>query len=200
MPPGRRRGDADTRGTIIGAARAEFLDRGYYAATIRAIARRAQVDPALIYHYFNDKPTLYAATLSIPTDPRQIQDEVRASPQAPGVTLVLRFLTQWESGPGQPGQAFVTLAQATASSPEAARGVREFLFDRVWGRADGAVEDADWRRTAVSSFLLGMAWNRYVLRTEPIASAPVADVAARFGPVIEGVMRGSGLAGREPAN
>src|SRR5262245_37634273 len=113
MPPGRRPGDADTRGTIIGAARAAFLDRGYTAATIRAIARRAEVDPALIYHYFNDKPTLYAATLSIPADPRQIQDEVRASQQSPGVTLVARFLTQWESGPGEPGQAFVTLAQAT---------------------------------------------------------------------------------------
>lgn len=194
MPPaGRRPGDVDTRGTIITAARAEFLASGYNAATIRAIARRAAVDPALIYHYFNDKPTLYAATLSIPEDPRQIQDQVRASPQAPGATLVVRFLTSWESGPGQPGQAFVTLAQATASSPEAARGVREFLFDRVWGRASSPAGDADWRRTAISSLLLGMAWNRYVLRTEPIASAPVDDVAAWFGPLIEGVMRGSGL-------
>jgi AcrR family transcriptional regulator len=194
MPrPGRRGRDADTRGTIIEAARAEFLALGYNAATIRAIARRAEVDPALIYHYFGDKPTLYAATLDIPEDPREIQDQVRAGSQSPGSILVQRFLAQWETGPGEPGQRFVTVAQATASSPEAARGVREFLFDRVWNRATGGAEDASWRRTGISSLLLGMAWNRYVLRTEPIASASIDDVAAWFGPVIEGIMRGSGL-------
>jgi AcrR family transcriptional regulator len=181
---------------IVDAARAEFLEHGYNDATIRAIARRARVDPALIYHYFGDKPTLYAATLDLPEDPRQIQDDVRASSQTGGSRLVELFMTQWETGPGEPGQRFVTLAQATVSSPEAARGVREFLFDRVWSRGEGAAEDAGWRRTAVSSLLLGMGWNRYVLRTEPIASAPIADIAAWFGPVIEGIMRGSGLGGQ----
>src|ERR1700724_3556290 len=131
MPrPGRRGGDADTRGTIIEAARAEFLESGYNEATIRAIARRAEVDPALIYHFFTDKPTLYAATLNLPVDPRRIQNEVRAadavdggprgggsgggesqqgagSPGAQagmsaGATLVERFLSQWETGPGPP--------------------------------------------------------------------------------------------------
>jgi AcrR family transcriptional regulator len=199
MPrPGRRGGDADTRGTIVEAARAEFLTHGYNAATIRAIARRAEVDPALIYHYFGDKPTLYAATLDIPEDPRQIQDHVRASSKGVGSILVERFLAQWETGPGEPGQRFVTVAQATASSPEAARSVREFLFDRVWNRTPGAAQDADWRRTAISSLLLGMAWNRYVLRTEPIASAPIDIVAAWFGPVLEGIMHGSGLADQAP--
>jgi AcrR family transcriptional regulator len=216
MPrPGRRGGDADTRGTIISAARAEFLEHGYNAATIRAIARRAEVDPALIYHFFTDKPTLYAATLHLPRDPREIKDEVRATDTpdggshgaqtrgrpaprdgsgspggqaagSPGATLVQRFLAQWETGPGAPGQSFVTVAQATSSSPEVARSVREFLFDRVWGSV-GAGADADWRRTMVSSLLLGMAWNRYVLRTEPIASASLADIAAWFGPLLDGI-------------
>lgn len=210
MPrPGRRGGDADTRGAIIAAARAEFGDRGYNAATLRAIARRAEVDPALIYHFFGDKPTLYAATLNLPADPRRIQSEVRAAeaqagddaaepsrpagagpgrPPGPrgGAVLVQRFLAQWENGPGEPGQRFITVVQATSSSPEVARSVREFLFDRVWGNLPGAEDpDTGWRRTVVSSVLLGMAFNRYVLRTEPIASAPLAEVAAWFGPVLD---------------
>jgi AcrR family transcriptional regulator len=222
MPrPGRRGGDADSRGTIIEAARAEFLESGYSAATIRAIARRAEVDPALIYHFFTDKPTLYAATLHLPVDPRVIRNEVRAAgapgggprseaagapdggsrdaetqqsggpPNGPpggsaGATLVERFLSQWETGPGVPGQSFVTLAQATSSSPEVARSVREYLFDRVWGKTPGSAE-AEWTRTIVSSLLLGMAWNRYILRTEPIASASLAEVAAWFGPLLDGI-------------
>jgi AcrR family transcriptional regulator len=190
MPrPGRRGGDADTRGAIVEAARAEFLEHGYNEATIRAIARRAEVDPALIYHYFADKATLYAATLDLPLDPRRIQDQARAATQSPGATLVERFLAQWENGPGGPGQSFVTVAQATASSPEVARGVREYLFDRVWGNvpAGDDEEEAGWRRTLVSTMLLGMAWNRYVLRTEPIASASLPEIAARFGPLLDSI-------------
>jgi AcrR family transcriptional regulator len=210
MPrPGRRGGDADTRGSIIESARAEFLEQGYNAATIRAIARRAEVDPALIYHFFTDKPTLYAATLALPADPRRIQNEVRAADaedgrarssenqqvagppsaqpgKSAGATLVQRFLSQWETGPGAAGQSFVTLAQATSSSPEVARSVREYLFDRVWGNVPGTAE-AEWRRTIVSSILLGMAWNRYVLRSEPIASASLAEVAGWFGPLLDGI-------------
>ena len=221
MPrPGRRGGDADTRGAILDAARAEFLEQGYTAATIRAIARRAKVDPALVYHYFADKPTLYAATLDLPADPRTIQNEVRAaeardggssgsgsgrprgggssgprdggsrdgrSASSPGAMLVERFLAQWETGPGAPGQSFVTVAQATSSSPEVARSVREYLFERVWSNVPESDEDAGWRRTIVSTLLLGMAWNRYVLRTEPIASASLEEIAAWFGPLLDGI-------------
>lgn len=188
MPrPGRRGGDANTKGEILDAARAEFLEQGYNQATIRGIARRAEVDPALIYHYFTDKPTLYAATLHLPADPRSIQDQVRSAPQSQGATLVERFLAQWENGPGGPGQSFVTVMQATASSPEVARSVREFLFDRVWGSTPGQEGEAGWRRTAVSSLLIGMAWQRYIVRTEPIASASLAEIAAQFGPLLDSI-------------
>jgi AcrR family transcriptional regulator len=189
MPrPGRRGGDADTRGAIIEAARAELLDRGYNQATIRGIARRAGVDPALVYHYFTDKPTLFTATLDLPLDPRKVQEQVRSASASPGATLVERFLAQWETGPGRPGQSFVTMAQATVSSPDVARGVREYLFDRVWGNVpDNKDQDGGWRRTIVSTLLLGMAWNRYVLRTEPIASASLAEIAARFGPLLDSI-------------
>lgn len=188
MPrPGRRGGDADTRAEIIAAARAEFLDQGYNAATIRAIARRAGVDPALIYHFFTDKPTLYAATLQLPADPRQVQNAVRASTESPGATLVERFLAQWETGPGRPGQSFVTVVQATASSPEVARSVREYLFDRVWGSTPGPGKEADWRRVTVSSLLIGMAWQRYIVRAEPIASASLPEIAAWFGPLLDSI-------------
>jgi len=118
--PGRRQGDPRTRDTIVEAARAEFLERGYTATTIRSVARRAEVDPALVYHYFTDKATLYGSTLSLPADPRQILDDVRTEPASPGVRLVEGFLAQWEAGPGQPGQSFVNQVQAMSSSPEAA--------------------------------------------------------------------------------
>jgi AcrR family transcriptional regulator len=147
---GRRAGDAGTRATIIEAARAEFAGSGYTAATIRAIARRAEVDPALIYHYFADKPSLFVATQELPRDPRDIRRDTQAS-GSPGVRLVESFLAQWEADPREPGQSFVTLAQAVSSSPEVARSLREFLSERIWaGRQDTSAEMALKRRCAVA--------------------------------------------------
>jgi AcrR family transcriptional regulator len=194
MPPaGRRQGDPDTKGMIIDAARAEFHEHGYSATTIRSVARRAEVDPALIYHYFADKAALYAATLSFPTDPQQILREVQVTPVSPGARLVAAFLGQWETGE-QPGRAFVNLVQAISSSPEAARSLREFLADRVWAPL-AADEQAQWRTAAISSQLMGLAWSRYVMRAEPLASASLPEVAERLGPVLEAMMFGAAQPG-----
>lgn len=186
---GRRAGDAGTRATIIEAARAEFAGSGYTAATIRAIARRAAVDPALIYHYFADKPSLFVATQELPRDPRDIRRDTQAS-GSPGVRLVESFLAQWEADPREPGQSFVTLAQAVSSSPEVARSLREFLSERIWAGLQDTSADAQWRFNAISAQLVGLAWSRYIVRLEPLASAPRQEVAARIGPLIERIMRG----------
>jgi AcrR family transcriptional regulator len=189
MPPvGRRQGDPDTRGMIVEAARAEFNSHGYNATTIRSVARRAEVDPALIYHYFSDKVALYAATLSLPADPQQIMNDVQGAPDSLGARLVAGFLAQWEGGDGT-GTAFVSMAQAISSSPEAARSLREFLASRVWDSL-AASEEARWRTAVVSSQLLGLAWTRYVMRAEPLASASLAEVAERVGPALESLMFG----------
>jgi AcrR family transcriptional regulator len=193
--PGRRQGDSRTRETIIDAARGEFLERGYTATTIRSVARRAEVDPALIYHYFTDKPTLFVSTLNLPTDPRQIVNDVRASATSPGARLIAGFLAQWETGPGRPGQAFVNLVQATSSSPQTARSLREFLADRVWAQLADGDEAARWRTVVISSELIGLAWSRYVVGLEPVASASLQEVAEQAGPALERLMFGNPVTG-----
>jgi len=186
--PGRPQRDSGTRGAIVDAARAEFLEHGYNHTTIRSVARRAEVDPALIYHYFTDKPTLYASTIDLPADPRTIMNEVQMSTDSLGTRLVDRFLAQWETGPGEPGQSFVTMAQAISSSAQAARGLREFLMERVWSPRAEEGEDARWRMVMISSLLMGIAWSRYIIRAEPLASAPRHEVAEHLGPMVERMM------------
>jgi AcrR family transcriptional regulator len=125
-PAGRRPGGQDTRSLILTAARAEFRDRGYTAATIRQVAKRAGVDPALVYHYFADKAGLFVASISLPADPRAVQEQARRG-GLDGARIVERFLAQWEEGVAEPGQPFITLAQAMTTSPEVATAVRQFL-------------------------------------------------------------------------
>jgi AcrR family transcriptional regulator len=189
-PAGRRPGSQDTRSLILAAARAEFSDRGYTAATIRRVAARAGVDPALVYHYFADKAGLFVSSVSLPADPRAVQEQARQG-GLDGARIVERFLAQWEDGVAEPGGPFVTLAQAMASSPEVATAVRQFLTERVWARVPGAEDEGTRARTAlVSAQLLGLAWARYVVRMEPLASASRAQVAGWAGPTIEAYITG----------
>jgi hypothetical protein len=43
---------------------------------------------------------------------------------------------------------------------------------------------------------MGLAWSRYVMRAEPLASAPLPDVAERLGPVLEAMMFGAAQPGQ----
>lgn len=189
-PAGRRPGGQDTRSLILAAGRAEFSERGYTAASVRRVATRADVDPALVYHYFGDKAGLFVASISLPADPRVVQDQARQG-GLNGARIVERFLAQWEEGVAEPGQPFVTLAQAMAASPEVATAVRQFLTERVWARVPAAEDEGTKARTAlVSAHLLGLAWARYVVRMEPLASASRAQVADWAGPTIEAYITG----------
>src|SRR5581483_2365423 len=63
---GRRPGIPDTRDAILDAARRGFASRGYDATTVRAIATEAEVDPALVIHYFGTKEALFVAAAGLP--------------------------------------------------------------------------------------------------------------------------------------
>src|SRR5947199_8475773 len=63
---GRRSGPTQTRDAIADAARAEFAERGYDRATIRAIAAAAGVDPALVVHFYGSKDSLFGEVMALP--------------------------------------------------------------------------------------------------------------------------------------
>jgi AcrR family transcriptional regulator len=186
-PRGRRRsGEADARAQIVAAASAEFLAHGYDAASMRAIARRADVDPALVHHYFVDKAELFAETVSSPIRPDQIVREVLRGPrESVGVNLVTAALTAMKAGKAR--DRIITLIRTALGHDFAATMLRQFLTREVIGRiaAELDVDDAELRATAVASQLVGLFMVRYGVRIEPLASAPIAEVAQRIGPVVQ---------------
>ena len=94
---GRRPGGADTRGALLNAARAVFAERGFDGATVRLIADRAGVDPAMVNHWFGGKEALFTAALDLPVDPATlIAQVVPGDPERLGERIVSRFLTVWD--------------------------------------------------------------------------------------------------------
>jgi AcrR family transcriptional regulator len=56
----RSRERAETRERILEAAREMFVEQGYEATTMRAIAERIEYTPTAIYHHFRSKEALLA--------------------------------------------------------------------------------------------------------------------------------------------
>src|ERR1700712_5163127 len=51
----------ETKAVILAAARERFAESGFEAATIRAIAADANIDPSMVMRYFGNKDLLFAA-------------------------------------------------------------------------------------------------------------------------------------------
>jgi Tetracyclin repressor-like, C-terminal domain len=81
----------------------------------------------------------------------------------------------------------LSLAQAISSSPAAADSFRQFIAERI-DRPEGSGPsggDGSARQALIGSQLIGLAFQRYVLRAEPVASADPDQLAAWVGPAID---------------
>ncbi|GAA1224168.1 hypothetical protein GCM10009665_13030 [Kitasatospora nipponensis] len=183
---GRRPGGPDTRAAVLEAARTEFGSRGYEKASMRAIARGAGVDAALLHHYFGTKDRLFLAALEFPVDPQVVVEQVIAGDRSAVGERVARFvLAIWE----QPAVLTRLLAviRAAATTEEVAQLMREFAVDQLVRRiaAELDVEQADLRVELMVSQIVGLAMARYVLRIEPLASAGPEDLVPLLAPTFQ---------------
>jgi AcrR family transcriptional regulator len=184
---GRRPGNPDTRDSILGAARTAFAEKGFDGASIRGIATVAGVDPALVHHYFGTKDKLFLAAMNSPIDPSVIIPEALAGdPDAVGERLVRFFLGIWDSPAGKAG---VAMLRSAVSSEWTARLFREFVVSQILRRVRSVVpmppDEAPMRVSLVASQLAGLAMARYVIKVEPLASAPQEVLVAAIGPTIQ---------------
>ncbi|GLZ75339.1 TetR family transcriptional regulator [Actinorhabdospora filicis] len=189
---GRRKGNPDTRAQILDAARDAFAEVGFDRATIREIARRADVDPALVHHYFGSKDKLLLATIDAPFDPGKVLPGI-IGPGLDGVgeRLVRAFVGVWDGPAGARGSV---LLRSALSHPLMLRLLREFLISRILRVAvrelGVEIDHAPFRGSLVASQLLGLALTRYILKVEPMVDAPPEAVVAMVGPTIQRYIEG----------
>ncbi len=190
-PRGRRPGGADTRASIVDAARADFADQGYDATSMRGVARRAGVDPALVHHYFGGKAQLFAVVMDIPADPALIVAVVLDGPRAEvGERLVRAFLELWDSPPGR--ERFEALVRSAVSHEAAARVLREFLTHEVFGRLVTSLASGDTGRAELelraglaASQMVGMGMMRYIVEFPAVVDASHDDLVRELGPALQ---------------
>jgi AcrR family transcriptional regulator len=184
---GRRPGDSGARERIAASARETFGEFGFDGATIRDIATRAGVDPALVHHYFGTKQRLFLSVMSLPFDAAALKTQLLAPGLAGiGGRLVRFFLSVWDEQPSV-RPILTGIIRSATTDPEAALLLRDFLGRQGLFQLVAAIapDRAEFRAVLVGSQLIGLAMARYIVGLEPLASAKSEDVVASTGPAIE---------------
>ncbi|MEU7160432.1 TetR family transcriptional regulator [Streptomyces chrestomyceticus] len=194
--PARRRGRpprteaADGPGArerILAAARAEFAARGYEKTSVRGIAKAADVDPALVHHYYGTKEQVFAAAVEVSFAPALNAPEVVLEGGLDGVgERLTRFVFGvWENPVTR--EPLLAIVRSALTNDVAAAVFRKLVARQLLRRIAGelAVPDADLRAELAAAQLVGTALLRYVIKLEPLASADPEQIVARVAPVVQ---------------
>lgn len=187
---GRRPGAPDTRDTILAAARRGFAVRGYDATSVRDIATAANVDPALVIHYFGTKAGLFAAATGLPDGLPVLLERLAVLPLHDFAPALVRAYLQLIDSDGS-RNAILALVRSAVSNDRAAATLREFLTTQllpVIGRLT-AHPDAQLRASLVAAQLIGIATQRHVIRLEPLVKASPDEIVTLAAPAIEQYLR-----------
>jgi AcrR family transcriptional regulator len=183
---GRRPGKSGTREAIAAAAQRQFAERGYDRATIRAIAAEADVDPALVSHYFGTKQELFAAVTDLPWGLDEAMPWIIDGPRSKvGARFAQFFVGVLEDAESR--RIVTSMVRAAASEPQAATLVRDLVAERVLKPIADALESdqPDLRAGLVNSQMVGVVMHRYIVGLEPIASLPPDELARALAPNLQ---------------
>jgi AcrR family transcriptional regulator len=178
----KTRKSARTRAAILKAAQELFAELGYERTTVRDIAARAAIDPAMVMRYFGSKDALFARATAIDL---KLPDLTRVAPSNFGETLIRHFLDVWE-GPSTNGTLTILL-RTSVSNEEIAAKVRNVFAGQVLPMLARVADPAEpaTRAGLISSQLLGLALCRYVLKVPPVVAMSPERIVACYGPLLQ---------------
>jgi AcrR family transcriptional regulator len=189
---GRRTGESTTKADILAAARRRFRDQGYAATTIRAIAADAGVDAALVHYFFGSKDELFGASMELPYSPADIvRPAIEEGLEGAGERLARRFLAIWEDPEAR--VPLLAMVRSATSQPERAQTLREFVAREVQSHVAALIgtPDGELRGALLGAALVGLAFERYIIELEPLASADPETIVEWVGPSIQRYLTGA---------
>ncbi|MBI1365781.1 MAG: TetR family transcriptional regulator [Alphaproteobacteria bacterium] len=201
-PRWRRRADARPD-EILGAALAEFTERGFEATRVEDVARRAGLSKAGVYLYFASKDDLLRALIEREVAPvargvAALAEAGKADPLG-AIRAIVAALSQATSDPARFAVPRVVLSVA-GRFPEIGAYYREHVVEHGLGalamlhRAgveQGVFRDVDSRiaaRALVGPVMLHAAW-LHVLGGDPGKMSPAARAEAHLDLVLKGLLQ-----------
>jgi AcrR family transcriptional regulator len=163
-PKSRAAKRAATAQRIIDAAQVEFGEHGLEGTTVRAIARRAGVDPSLVIQHYGSKNDLFAIAARL--DQLSTSDDV-----AEHLYDVLDIRLS------EPPPETRALVRSMLTAPEATKAMKAFLDERVANLAQTTEgKDAELRAALTISSVLGLMIARHFLKLDALLKIPEPQI------------------------
>jgi AcrR family transcriptional regulator len=183
---GRRTGPTNSHGVILETARALFSEGGFDGTTMRGIAQAADVDSALIHHFFLSKQGLFFAAMQEAfAVPGLVAAVCEGDPDRAGERLAQAFFAHWEA-PDIERQVAGLIRSARAFD-----GADSALCEFVGGEVIRPVTTKlghgkpELRAALLGVQLIGVVYLRLVLMAEPLASMSVDELVAHVAPTCQ---------------
>jgi AcrR family transcriptional regulator len=161
------------------------------SSATRAPPSAADVDPALVHHYYGTKENLLDAAT---TPPQSFLDQVITAWQTPstelGEQLVRQMLANWQN----PDHSAVlrAIVQIAGNEPATREKLRTIVERSMMGPSAQALtaDERQLRSSLIASQLMGLAFMRFIWKIEPLASMADDDVVSAIAPTIQRYLDG----------
>jgi AcrR family transcriptional regulator len=173
-----------TEGAILDAARELFAECGFERATIRAVAAKAGIDPALVMQYYGSKEQLFAEAARWPSEHESVLEASREDlPEAALQDMFTRF-------EGEGREAAVALTRNCLTHPAAATVMRdEVMCDRAAGIAQTlGGDDAELRAGLLGACMMGLGIARYLIEIPAVANASQEEIERLMAPALRALV------------
>ena len=184
-PTSREERRRRTEAGILQIARKLFAEEGFDRATIRAVAQRAGVDPALVMQYYGSKEGLFAAAMKGAHGGGMLREAEREDIPA---AAIQDLFAKFEGAVDR--EAAVALARNFLTHPEAHRIMRDEVMCALTvglARKIGG-PDAALKAGLVMACTFGLALTRYLMEAPGLAQAARADIERLLEPALRAII------------
>ncbi|WP_219460514.1 TetR/AcrR family transcriptional regulator [Nonomuraea rhizosphaerae] len=168
-----------TEERILASARSLFAELGFERTTIRAVAKAAAVDPALVMQYFGSKQGLFSAAVRVapPLAAHGDTDE-----------LVEQLVDSLGLKMGELPQSSLAMMRSMLTHPEAAVEARAVLSRQIAQVAESITgDDARLRAALLTTIMLGVTVGHQLLELDELRAASQKDIARILRPALRAI-------------
>ena len=186
---GRRPGNEETREKIPAAACTRFGDVGFEATTIRSVAAEAEVDPALVMHYFKNKQGLFDAVVSSLQElPGRLEDVADLK------GYIAQYLQLWEAE--DMGSRLKAVLRAGVGSSHASGVLRHYMDEQFLelvsqSKLSATVFNTPEKRERIpfiGAMLVGVAITRNVILVPYVREKTIDELAEIYAAACEAIL------------
>jgi len=175
--PTRAEQRRQTEAGILAAARQLFAELGYDRTTIRAVARAAGVDAALVMHYFGSKDELFARATAVDAE-KLPGDSAHEMVEALLASLARRL--------DHEPVASLAVLRSMLTNADAADRYRAAGVPQVHQIAAAIpAGDAELRASLLGAIVHGVIIERYLLRLGQLSDAPPEQLIDLLRPAFQ---------------